>query len=55
MPRRRYGARVSVSLEPEVLERLEDLSREMGVSIAGLIRMAVRDWLKKELANGSRK
>jgi len=48
MPKKRYEARVSVALESEILERLKDLSREKGVSIAGLIRMAVREWLKNQ-------
>jgi len=43
---RRYKARVSVPIETELLERLEDLSREKGISIAGLVRIAVREWLK---------
>ncbi len=45
MPKR-YEARVTVALEAELLEKLEDLSREKGVSLAGLVRMAIREWLK---------
>jgi metal-responsive CopG/Arc/MetJ family transcriptional regulator len=43
---KKYAARVTVAIEQDLLEKLEDLSREKGVSLAGLIRMAVREWLK---------
>ena len=46
MREKRYVARVSVALESELFEKLQDLSREKGISLAGLIRMAVREWLK---------
>jgi metal-responsive CopG/Arc/MetJ family transcriptional regulator len=46
MREKRYAARVSVALEPDLLEKLQDLSREKGISLAGLVRMAVREWLK---------
>jgi predicted DNA-binding ribbon-helix-helix protein len=42
---RRFGAKVSVALEPDLIERLEELSHERGVSISGLVRMAVHRWL----------
>jgi predicted DNA-binding ribbon-helix-helix protein len=42
---RRFGAKVSVALEPDLIERLEELSRERGISISGLVRMAVHRWL----------
>ncbi|MBS7635744.1 ribbon-helix-helix protein, CopG family [Candidatus Bathyarchaeota archaeon] len=37
--------KISVSIEPECLERLEDLSREAGKSIGSLIRVAVKEFL----------
>lgn len=41
--------RVSVCIEPEDLERLEDLSRETGKSISSLIRAAVKMFLEGKL------
>lgn len=45
-PRRRYGARVLIAMEPELRERLRDLSREKGISLSGLLRMAVHEWME---------
>jgi len=39
---------VTVFLSDDSLAKLEDLSREKGVSLSGLIRMAVREWLRRE-------
>lgn len=40
--------RVSVCIEPEHLERLEDLSRETGMSISFMICAAVKEFLEKK-------
>jgi len=40
---------VSASIDIELLEALEDMSRETGQSISSLIRSAVRDFVKKNL------
>lgn len=37
---------ISVNLDLEDAERLEDLSRETGLSLSSLIRQAVKGWLK---------
>jgi len=48
MPKvKRYGARITVPLEDELLQKLDELSREKGVSIAGLVRMILKEWLAK--------
>lgn len=38
---------ISVSLDPEDIEALEDLSRETGRSVSTLIREAVKKMLKE--------
>ncbi len=38
--------RVTVLLEREDLKKLEDLSREKGISLSALIRMVVKEWLR---------
>jgi len=43
-----YTERVTVLLTPEDLQKLGDVSREKGVSISSVIRMAVREWLKSK-------
>jgi len=39
--------KVSVLVEQEDLERLEDLSRETGESISSMVRAAVKQFLNK--------
>jgi metal-responsive CopG/Arc/MetJ family transcriptional regulator len=43
---KKYTTRVTVALDSDLLEKLEDLSRDKGISLAGLVRMAVKEWLK---------
>ncbi|MGB9779072.1 MAG: ribbon-helix-helix domain-containing protein [Candidatus Bathyarchaeales archaeon] len=38
--------KISVLIEQEDLQRLEDLSRETGKSISSLVRMAVKEFLE---------
>jgi hypothetical protein len=40
--------RITVLLSPEDAEFLEDKSRETGISISGLIRQAVKEWIRRE-------
>ena len=42
--------KVSVLIEQEDLERLEDLSREIGKSISSMVRAAVREFLEGKVA-----
>ena len=44
--------KVSVLIQQEDLERIEDLSRETGESISFLVRAAVREFLDRKLAAG---
>jgi|GEM_PF-6942020 hypothetical protein len=50
---RRFGAKVSIAMEPDLIERLKELSSERGISISGLVRMAVHRWLASVSASGS--
>ena len=40
--------KISVLIEQEDLERLEDLSRETGKSISSMVRAAVREFLERK-------
>ena len=40
--------KVSVLIEQEDLERLEDLSRETGKSISSMVRAAVKEFLERK-------
>ena len=42
--------KVSVLIQQEDLERIEDLSRETGESISFLVRVAVKEFLERKLA-----
>jgi predicted DNA-binding protein len=42
--------KVSVLIEQEDLERLEDLSRETGKSISSMVREAVKEFLEGKAA-----
>jgi predicted DNA-binding protein len=44
------SVKVSVLIEQEDLERLEDLSRETGRSISSMVRAAVKEFLERKLA-----
>lgn len=46
MGRRRYSLRVSVGLEPEVFERLRTMTDKRGLSLSGMIRMTLKEWLR---------
>jgi metal-responsive CopG/Arc/MetJ family transcriptional regulator len=46
--------KVSVLIEQEDLERLEDLSREAGKSISFLFRAAVREFLERKAHGAER-
>jgi len=46
MPKRKIN--VTTMLEPEDFEHLTEISRETGESISGLIREAVKEWIKRE-------
>jgi len=35
-------------LDPEDMEFLEDKSRETGISLSGLIRQAVKQWIRRQ-------
>lgn len=42
-----YTERITVLLKKEEVKKLEDLSRERGISLSAIIRMAVMKWLKE--------
>ena len=42
--------KVSVLIEEEDLERLEDLSRQTGRSISSMVRAAVKEFLERKVA-----
>ena len=42
--------KVSVLIEEEDLERIEDLSRQTGRSISSMVRAALKEFLERKLA-----
>jgi len=46
--------KVSVLIEQEDLERLEDLSRETGKSISSMVREAVKEFLERKAHGAER-
>lgn len=48
MPKKGRRVGIYTYVNPEDSEKLSDMSRETGTSISGLVRQAVKEWLKKK-------
>ena len=47
MTKKNKMKRITVLLSSEDKKKLEDVSDEKGISVSGLVRMVVKEWLKK--------
>jgi len=47
MAKKNKMKRVTILLSPEDKKKLENVSDEKGISVSGLVRMVVKEWLKK--------